>query len=102
MGHYLTLCAMQRFHDESRWPADITMVEKEERRRLFWSMYTFDMYTAVVFDGPIRSQETHANVAYPSEVDDQDLVVSGMPSPTDERNWLRGWNFTVDLYRILE
>jgi hypothetical protein len=34
LGDYLSLCAMDGFHLESRWPADIDTVEVEERRRL--------------------------------------------------------------------
>ena len=101
LGHYLTLCAMCNFHDESRWPADVGIVEKEERRRLFWTMYGFDIFTSVTFDSIMRSQETHASVSYPSEISDEDLT-TGIPSPSNEDNWLRGWNFTTDLYRVLE
>ncbi|KAK5136928.1 hypothetical protein LTR08_001435 [Meristemomyces frigidus] len=101
MGTYNTLSAMQQFHDEVHWPQDATIVEKEERRRLFWSVYTLDIYIAVVFDTMMKSQETHSNVRYPSEVNDEDLL-TGIASPVNEENWLRGYNFTTDLYRILE
>ncbi|KAK1061874.1 hypothetical protein LTR74_010666 [Friedmanniomyces endolithicus] len=101
LGKYMTLRAMQQCHDESHWPADISIIEREERRRIYWSMYTFDIYTAVVFDGLMWSQETHSNVCYPVEVNDEDLLAEPA-SPTDDDNWLRGWNFTTDLYRMLE
>ena len=102
IGHYTSLCAMQQFHDEAQWPSDTTVVEREERRRLFWSMYTLDIYTSVCFDSVVKSQETHSNVRYPSEIDDNALT-TGVSSPTsDAENWLRGWNFNTDLYRILE
>ncbi|KAK4546372.1 hypothetical protein LTR36_002049 [Oleoguttula mirabilis] len=101
MGTYHTLSAMQHFHDESHWPKDIPAGEREERRRLFWSTYTLDIYTSVVFDSVVHSQETCSNVQYPSEINDEDLT-GGYPSPIDEEHWLRGWNFTTDLYRILE
>jgi hypothetical protein len=101
LGMYHALAAMQHFHDETHWPANITVVEKEERRRLFWSMYSLDIYTSVVFDAIMKSQETHSNVRYPSEVNDEDLT-AGVSSPTNSENWLRGWNFATDLYRVLE
>lgn len=101
LGTYMTLCSMQGFHDEKHWPENISVVEKEERRRLFWSMYTLDVYTAIIFDSMIRIQETIANVRYPSEVKDEDLT-AGVASPRNDENWLRGWNFNTDLYRILE
>lgn len=34
LGDYLSLCSMDGFHLESRWPGDIDTVEVEERRRL--------------------------------------------------------------------
>ena len=101
MGTYNSISAMQGFHDESHWPQDITVVEREERRRLFWSVYTLDIYISVVFDAMMKSQETHSNVRYPSEINDEDLT-TGIASPASEENWLVGWNFSTDLYRILE
>jgi hypothetical protein len=59
-------------------------------------------------------------VRYPSEIDDEFITHSGYGAPpvppdpataSNDRivifsrqpvNWLRGWNFTTDLYRILE
>ncbi|KAK1085196.1 hypothetical protein LTR33_002241 [Friedmanniomyces endolithicus] len=101
LGKYMTLRAMQQCHDERFWPPGVSIIEREERRRIYWSMYTFDIYTAVVFDGLMWSQETHSNVCYPVEVNDEDLLAEPA-SPTDDDNWLRGWNFTTDLYRMLE
>ena len=101
LGHFCTLSAMQQFHDENHWPEGLTPVEKEERRRLYWSMYTLDVYQAVVFNGILKFQETHANVRYPSEVDDETLS-GGVLTPTSELNWFQGWNFATDLYRVLE
>ncbi|KAK1070211.1 hypothetical protein LTR74_004363 [Friedmanniomyces endolithicus] len=101
LGKYMTLRAMQQCHDERFWPPGVSIIEREERRRIYWSMYTFDIYTAVVFDGLMWSQETHSNVRYPLEVNDEDLTAEPA-SPTDDDNWLRGWNFTTDLYRMLE
>ncbi|KAK0264163.1 hypothetical protein B0A54_12693 [Friedmanniomyces endolithicus] len=101
LGKYMTLRAMQQCHDERFWPPGVSIIEREERRRIYWSMYTFDIYTAVVFDGLMWSQETHSNVRYPLEVNDEDLTAEPA-SPTNDDNWLRGWNFTTDLYRMLE
>lgn len=101
LGHYTTLSAMHAFHDETQWPLNITIVEREERRRLFWSVYTLDIFAAVLFNSVLRSQETRSNVRYPSQVTDDDLL-SGIATPSHEDNWLRGWNFNIDLYRVLE
>jgi hypothetical protein len=48
LGHFCTLSAMQQFHDEAHWPRNMTMTEKEECRRLYWSMYSLDVLAAVV------------------------------------------------------
>lgn len=101
LGHFCTLSAMQQFHDEAQWPQNMTMPEKEEGRRLYWSMYNLDVLAAVVFNGVLKFQETSANVRYPTEVDDE-MITSTTCSPDPKGNWLRGWNVTTDLYRILE
>ncbi|EMC98438.1 hypothetical protein BAUCODRAFT_57745, partial [Baudoinia panamericana UAMH 10762] len=103
VGTYTTLCAMMHFHDEDRWPGGISPVEREERRRLFWSMYCLDVFISVVFDSIMKSQETLSNVRYPYEIDDEDLTTEGTAAyPLNENNWLHGFNFVTDLYRILE
>jgi hypothetical protein len=68
----------------------------------------------------IRYREAHSLVRYPTEVDDQFITSQGynVPPISPEATtflpgeatvispqpvtWLRGWNFTTDLYRILE
>ncbi|KAI9155591.1 Quinic acid utilization activator [Paramyrothecium foliicola] len=121
MGTYHTLVAIEGLHDESNWPSEMGIIEREERRRLFWSIYTLDVYTAVVWGGVVRSREQLSNVAYPIEVDD-DLIdnttistsspaLSSGISPSNNLQafatvpsdcWLSGWNFITDLYRVLE
>ncbi|KAF4544597.1 putative transcriptional regulatory protein C16G5.16 [Lasiodiplodia hormozganensis] len=100
-GHYFTLCAIQRFSDEAHWPKDITSIEREERRRLFWSTYTLDVYSSIVWSGPLYSCESHYHVRYPAEADGDHLDLAP-PGLTDPSCWLHGWNFTTDLYRVLE
>ncbi|KAJ5647652.1 hypothetical protein N7490_004024 [Penicillium lividum] len=119
-GLYHALASMDGLYDEKLWPNDLSPIEMEERRRLFWSIYTFDIYSTIIWGGVIRYREAHSLVRYPSEIDDEFItdrgygvpsvnvgsnslptgnvtVVSRQPTP-----WLRGWNFTTDLYRILE
>lgn len=67
----------------------------------------------------IRCRESQSRVLYPSEVDDEMFSSNGMvnspsssstqqeyhfskPAITDISSWLHGWNFTTELYRILE
>ncbi|KAF3397767.1 hypothetical protein F1880_006509 [Penicillium rolfsii] len=119
-GLYHTLTSMDGLFDERLWPKDLSPIETEERRRLFWSIYTRDIYSTVVWGGVIRYREAHSLVRYPSELDDEFIIDLGygVPSVTSGLNlfqtgnvavvsrqptpWLRGWNFTTDLYRILE
>lgn len=80
-------------------------------------MYTLDVYSAIVWGGIIRFREAQSNVHYPRNVNDDSLdsepgvssVLEGRnatlmsPSHSDQPAvWMRGWNFTTDLYRILE
>lgn len=96
IGHYFTILSINQWHDESNWPMGLQPVEIEERRRLYWSIYTLDIYSSIVWDGCIHFQEGHAKVEYPTgKTHEHD-------SATDGTDWMVGWNFTTDLYRILE
>ncbi|KAF3797993.1 hypothetical protein GCG54_00003893, partial [Colletotrichum gloeosporioides] len=53
------------------------------------------LFTSIVWDGCIHFQEAHSMVEYP-EGDQSGFLPAGNP------NWIEGWNFTTDLYRILE
>lgn len=119
LGRYHTIVATEGLHDESNWPRDIGLVETQERRRLFWSIYTLDIFSSIVWGGVIRSREYQSSVTYPSEVDDDMFDDSGFAntnaplntaggasengqSRTDNISWMAGRNFVIDLYRVLE
>lgn len=86
----------------------------------FWSIYTLDIYASIVWGGIIRYREAHSLVRYPSELDDEFITPHGygLPPVSPESglrshgdtpivsrqpvSWMHGWNFTTDLYRILE
>lgn len=120
LGLYHTSIETDGLHDEAYWSKDIGIVEIEERRRVFWSMYTLDVYTSIVWGGVVRSREAQVNVVYPTAVDDSQISNAGYaqlvepsslapassPGSTTSSGsplcWLHGWNFTTDLYRILE
>ncbi|KAL1966273.1 hypothetical protein VTN77DRAFT_4626 [Rasamsonia byssochlamydoides] len=117
-GYYHTLTAMEGLYDEKLWPKQLTPIEIEERRRLFWSIYTLDIYSSIVWGGIIRHREAQSMVRYPTEIDDEYITETGYSAPPapasntstsgipvvshEPVSWLRGWNFTTDLYRILE
>ncbi|KAK5074732.1 hypothetical protein LTR64_000937 [Lithohypha guttulata] len=125
MGKYHCLVAMDGLHDEANWPKNIGIVETEERRRLFWTVYCLDIYSSVSRNGVIRSREQQSNVAYTTELDDDyfddtgyrtDAPSSGLSSnnatsshshslvaaDAGSSSWLCGWNFINDLYRVME
>ncbi|KAI5251105.1 hypothetical protein E4T42_04562 [Aureobasidium subglaciale] len=99
-----TLIAMQRFFDEKYWPSGMEESQKETYRRLYWGTYTLDVFTAVVWNCFIRTQEVHLNVRYPDESDEGTIASTTLEAPPEHHrvSWLKGWNFTIDLYRVLE
>lgn len=104
LGRYHTLVARGGLHDEDNWPRGIGLVEIEERRRLFWSIYTLDVFTSIVWSGVIRSREFSSNVRHPAEIDDENLNDATDLSTLD-RNvvcMMTGRIFVIDLYRTLE
>ncbi|KAK4552050.1 hypothetical protein LTR86_010727 [Recurvomyces mirabilis] len=108
MNHYLgiyhTFVAVGALHDEANWPRNLTAIELEERRRLFWSTYTLDIFTSVVWAGVARSREASSSVCYPQKGDfDLDCENTHSTAALNHHpHWLQGWNFVTDLYRILE
>jgi len=70
LGHYFTLVGIHRFYDEANWPKDVTNIEVEERRRLYWSTYTLDVYSSIVWNGSAHVTGANARVRYPTEIED--------------------------------
>lgn len=80
-------------------------------------MYTLEIYVSIVWNSMTRVREQQVNVAYTTEIDDELFSNHGYNSTThpsiglsprsrqgqvSTTSWLCGWNFTTDLYRILE
>ncbi|KAI4823176.1 hypothetical protein E4T44_10128 [Aureobasidium sp. EXF-8845] len=99
-----TLISMQRFYDEKYWPSGLEESEKETYRRVYWGSYTLEVFTAIVWNCFIRTQEVHLNVRYPNEKYDGTIAGTRIEAPPGQHrvSWLVGWNFTIDLYRVLE
>lgn len=106
LGKAFTLAAMNRFYDEQSWPSGIDDDTREMYRRIYWCTYMLDVYSAIVWNCFLRSQEIHAYVRYPSRVNNENLGISqSQHNKTDvetDVSWITGWNFTLDLYRVLE
>lgn len=70
----------------------------------FWSIYTLQVYSAIVWGGIIQSREAQSVVAYPTEVDDEYITgtrANVRDQPGDRISCFRGWNHTTDLYSKL-
>lgn len=92
-------------------------------------MYVFEVYAAAIWGSVVGHREAQVAVQYPAEVDDDFLTSAltdaGVDSSQHLRaapmtdlsnpytsshwrqnpppiNWLQGWNFATDLYRVLE
>jgi len=101
---YHNCIAVNLLHNEEEWPRDLSIVEREERRRLFWSAYTLDVFTSLIWKGVVRGSEVAFNVCYPSGDDLLHHAGSNgaLRAVEVEPSWLYGWNFVTDLYRLLE
>lgn len=119
LGIYNMLVKVDGLHSEANWPHGISVTEREERRRLYWSMYTLEVFSSAVFGSVVSFKEAQSNVSYPMECEDDFPEDQSEHTSTwlrtasidDQRasiseqghiSWLRGWNFTTDMYRILE
>lgn len=103
LGLYHSFIDMDGAHDEVNWPKEMTSNKIEERRCLFWSIYTLDVYASVVWGRTIRHREAHAYVNYPNSSENAGSPSFGRHDSYDgEVSWMDGWNFTTDLYRVLE
>ncbi|KAM0748333.1 hypothetical protein T439DRAFT_328316 [Meredithblackwellia eburnea MCA 4105] len=104
MAHWLGICTtlamVSGLWDENHWPSNLTVHEVEERRRLVWAAYQFDVYTSIVWGHPVLHRGSQLRVSYPKEAS----VLSFDPAiiNQDEMYWIFGWNRVTDLYRILE
>lgn len=93
LGLYHALVAQHGFHDESRWPKDISMSEVDDRRRLFWCVYRLEIHSACVLGHVVRMPEAQVSVQYPRITPAMD---------PEAQAWTAGWDYITDLFRLLE
>jgi hypothetical protein len=93
LGMYHALVAEYGFHDESRWPDDISLSEVDDRRRLFWCVYRLEIHSSCVFGHLVRLPEAQVSVYYPR-------ITPSMDPETQA--WTVGWDYITDLFRLLE
>jgi hypothetical protein len=77
-------------------------------------MYALEVFSSIVWGNMVRCRESQCIVSYPSEVEDEFFSDAGYHPPNclspsfppqttiNPTSWLHGWNFTTELYRILE
>jgi len=77
-------------------------------------MYQLEVYSSITWGSVIRFREAQSQVSYPSEINDEFFSDAGYQglTPMQRYNppqsvsnsscWLHGWNFTTELYRVLE
>ncbi|BGP57374.1 hypothetical protein JCM8202v2_005015 [Rhodotorula sphaerocarpa] len=105
LGTYWTLCSINRLHDEQQWVSTLSVSQKEERRRVLWSMYTLDIFATLSFGAALRSRQASLLVRFPSHTDAECVRSDAAPSESVELAsdpWLTGWNFVTELYKTLE
>ncbi|KAK5064195.1 hypothetical protein LTR84_000028 [Exophiala bonariae] len=93
LGLYHALVAQHGFHDEAKWPTDISLPEIDDRRRLFWCMYRLEVHSATVFGHVVRLPESQITVLYPRIIPSMD---------PEAQAWTAGWDYITDLFRLLE
>ncbi|KIR39924.1 fungal specific transcription factor [Cryptococcus deuterogattii 99/473] len=103
LGQYHGMSAQLAFHDESQWPEGLEEWEVQERRCLYWSIYTLDVFASSVWGGVIRHRSCQSFVSYPDHRLDDALSLSPtLAGELDNVNWIQGWNTVTDLYRAME
>jgi hypothetical protein len=65
LGLYHALVAQHGFHDESRWPKDLDIIEVNECRRLFWCVYRLEVHSVCILGRVERMPEAQVSVLYP-------------------------------------
>lgn len=93
LGLYHGLVAQHSFHDESRWPKNLSMADIDDRRRLFWCVYRLEVHSACVLGHVVRLPEAQISVLYPR-------ILPSMEPET--QLWTAGWDYITDLFRLLE
>jgi hypothetical protein len=93
LGLYHALMAQYGFHDESRWPKDLDIIEVDECRRLFRCVYRLEVHSACILGHVERMHEAHVLVLYPR---------IHPPMAVETQVWTAGWGYITDLCRLLE
>lgn len=82
--------------------ASITPLEKQVRRKVFWSVYSLDRMLAMALGRPLGIEDSDCDAEYPFEYDDEELPQFFSGAPMDEKppSLMVGFVALVDLYRI--
>ncbi|KAH7916738.1 fungal-specific transcription factor domain-containing protein [Hygrophoropsis aurantiaca] len=87
-----------------RSPRRLTLlpIEKETRRKIWWSVYCLDRMLALALGRPLGIEDSDCDVELPAEVDDEALpsYFSGGTPPQERPSLMTGTNALTKLYQI--
>ncbi|EJD01089.1 uncharacterized protein FOMMEDRAFT_88846 [Fomitiporia mediterranea MF3/22] len=80
----------------------MTPLEKQVRRKVFWSVYSLDRMLAMALGRPLGIEDSDCDAEYPFEFDDEDLpeFFSGANIQRTQPSLMMGFVALCELYRI--
>ncbi|KAL1410219.1 hypothetical protein Q8F55_004224 [Vanrija albida] len=99
----VTLCLDGGLHRSVDGYDHFNAVERETRKRTFWSIYAWDKQSAALFGRPSIIHLRDCDVTEPLIVDDENLTVDGVKEQQNpETSRLCAFVFTIRLHIVLE
>ncbi|OIW32835.1 hypothetical protein CONLIGDRAFT_153868 [Coniochaeta ligniaria NRRL 30616] len=105
MAAAVRVAQAMELHNESAW-GEINPIEREVRRRLWWTLYTSDRFIAQVFGRPAIIHDTDIHVSYPDMDDEtttseysgsEEMFANGVRKPVSSGSYHR---YKAKLYEI--
>jgi hypothetical protein len=90
---YNALVAQHGFHEESRWPANLSISDIDDRRGLLCCMYRIEIHLACILGHVVRMPESQVTFYYPGII---------RSTEADAQAWISGWGYITDLFILLE
>jgi len=80
----------------------ISAIEKETRRKIWWSVYTLDRMLALALGRPIGAEDVDCDVEPPIALDDELLpdFLNGAPMTSETPSLMAGFTSLISLYGI--
>ena len=91
IGTCLRMALRMRLHEKV--DGHLSPIERESRKRLFWTLYQFDRYVSVLLDLPFAIRDEEIGQDEPEEVDDIYICETGIErQPSGLPSLLSGFN----------